>query len=185
MKAWVGWGSGLKFKRRDSVSLSSALKSGKVSKSRSVVFLRFLNYECGWKFDDRRMVIRRVNWCHQFVAGKHVSLSMFIDAHLFVPRKHRSAGHKHWNTVQLLHLMHFYSGWFAPNICTLHISVHIYAPICTYANICTYMCTSVHICTCTIVHSAMVDNDICQSSKGKHAPVAQPWLAVSFVFALF
>ena len=92
----LGLGSGLKFKRRDSVSLSSALKSGKVSKSRSVVlakgeFLRFLNYECGWKFEDRRMVIRRVNWCHQFVAGKHVSLSMFIDAHLFVSCKHRSA----------------------------------------------------------------------------------------------
>ena len=93
------------------------------------------------------------------------------------------SSHKHWNTVQLLHLTHFYSVWFAPNICTLHISVHVH--ICTYANICTYMCTSVHICTCTIVHSAMVDNDICQSSKGKHAPVAQPWLAVSFVFALF
>ena len=158
MKAWVGLGSGLKFKRRDSVSLSSALKSGKVSKSRSVVFLRFLNYECGWKFDDRRMVIRRVNWCHQFVAGKHVSLSMFIDAHLFVSRKHRSAGINIGTQFSFCTLRTFtvYDLHQTFVLCIyLYIYVHIFAHMQIFAHICAHLYIFAHVQLCTLQWSTM------------------------------
>ena len=155
----LGWGgSGLKFKRRDSVSLSSALKSGKVSKSRSVVFLRFLNYECGWKFDDRRMVIRRVNWCHQFVAGKHVSLSMFIDAHLFVSRKHRSAVINIGTQFSFCTLRTFtvYDLRKTFVLCMyLYIYMHIFAHMQIFAHICAHLYIFVHVQLCTLQWSTM------------------------------